>query len=64
MRHAFASHLVLRGVPLKAVQESLGHGSMEMTLRSSHLTPDVKRDAVRLLDGPGAGDVRETVGGQ
>jgi integrase len=64
MRHTFASHLVMRGVPLKAVQELLGHESIEMTLRYSHLTPDVKRDAVRLLDGPAAGDIRETVAGQ
>ena len=60
MRHTFASHLVMRGVPLKAVQELLGHQSIEMTLRYSHLTPDVKRDAVHLLDGPAAGDIRET----
>jgi hypothetical protein len=32
--------------------EELGHGSIEMTLRYSHLTPDVKPDAVRLLDRP------------
>jgi hypothetical protein len=31
---------------------SYSHESIEMTLRYSHLTPDVKRDAVRLLDGP------------
>ncbi len=64
MRHTFASHLVMRGVPLKAVQELLGHESIEMTLRYSHLTPDVKRDAVRLLDGPESGDIGETGSGQ
>jgi hypothetical protein len=35
-----------------AVKELLGHASIEMTLRYSHLTPDVRRDAVALLDGP------------
>ena len=50
LRHSFASHLVMRGASLKAVQELLGHESIEMTLRYSHLTPDVKREAVRLLD--------------
>jgi integrase len=64
LRHTFASHLVMRGASLKAVQELLGHESIEMTLRYSHLTPDVKREAVRLLDRPAGseklGDIRET----
>ena len=61
LRHTFASHLVMRGASLKAVQELLGHESIEMTLRYSHLTPDVKREAVRLLDrAEKLGDIRET----
>ena len=40
----------MRGVSLKAVQELLGHATIEMTMRYAHLSPDVKRDAVRLLD--------------
>ena len=61
LRHTFASHLVMRGASLKAVQELLGHESIEMTLRYSHLTPDVKREAVRLLDRTEKlGDIEET----
>ena len=62
LRHSFASHLVMRGASLKAVQELLGHESIEMTLRYSHRTPDVRRSAVRLLDEIG-GDLGETSAG-
>ena len=30
-RHTFASHLVMKGVPPKAVQELMGHATIEMT---------------------------------
>lgn len=53
LRHTFASHLAMRGVPLKAIQELLGHATIEMTMRYSHLAPAVLRDAVAQLDQSG-----------
>ena len=40
----------MRGAPLKAVQELLGHSTILMTAGYAHLSPDVRRDALRLLD--------------
>lgn len=50
LRHTFASHLAMRGVPLRTIQELMGHSTITMTLRYAHLAPEVTRDAVRLLD--------------
>ncbi|MBV1857824.1 MAG: tyrosine-type recombinase/integrase, partial [Nannocystaceae bacterium] len=50
LRHTFASHLVMRGVSIKAVQDLLGHATLEVTLRYAHLSPDVTRNAVLALD--------------
>jgi site-specific recombinase XerD len=42
----------MRGASLKAVQELLGHTTIEMTMRYAHLAPNVTRDVVGLLDAP------------
>jgi len=40
----------MRGVSLRAIQELLGHSTVQMTERYAHLSPDVRRQAVSLLD--------------
>lgn len=62
LRHSFASHLVMRGASLKAVQELLGYSSIQMTMRYAHLAPEVVNETVRLFDGPSAEWVPERFG--
>jgi len=54
LRHTFASRLVQGGATMKALQELLGHGSMQMTMRYAHLGPNNLRDAVAILSRPPA----------
>lgn len=51
LRHTFASWLVQRGVPLYTVAELMGHTTLEMTKRYSHLAPDTMRAAAMGLSG-------------
>lgn len=50
LRHTCASRLVQRGVSLKVVQEWLGHKSLSMTMRYSHLYPKDLMNARDILD--------------
>jgi integrase len=52
LRHTYGSHLAMRGVPLKAIQELMGHVTIEMTERYAHLSPEVRASAVQQLDLP------------
>jgi site-specific recombinase XerD len=49
LRHTFASRLVMAGVDLRSVQELLGHKTIAMTVRYSHLAPRHLQEAVERL---------------
>ena len=49
LRHTYASWLVQSGVPLRAIQDLLGHTSLKMTERYAHLAPQHLLDAVDLM---------------
>ncbi|MFA5794515.1 MAG: site-specific integrase [Candidatus Brocadiia bacterium] len=46
LRHTFASYLTMSGAGLRTVQELLGHKTITMTVRYSHLSPEHKQAAV------------------
>ncbi len=50
LRYTFASHLIMAGVDVMTVKELLGHASITMTMRYSHLAPDHRLRAIKTLD--------------
>jgi len=49
-RHTYASHLVQKGASLRAVADLLGHKSLSMVMRYSHLSKSHLSDTVALLE--------------
>jgi len=46
LRHTCGSHLAMRGVPLKVIQELMGCATIDdMTMRHAHLSLDMHRAA-------------------
>ena len=50
LRHTFASRLVRGGVPLYDVMHLMGHKSLDMVQRYSHLAPDYQKGAIQVLN--------------
>ena len=49
LRHTFASHLAMSGVPIPIIKELLGHSDISTTMIYSHLSPDVHTAAIQKL---------------
>jgi len=59
LRHTFASHYVMRGGSLGALQKILGHADIKMTMRYAHLSKEFAREEIKLLDGLTSGKKKE-----
>jgi integrase len=49
LRHTFASRLAMESVDLMTIRDLMGHKTMTMTLRYSHLSPGHRQNAVERL---------------
>lgn len=46
LRHTFASHLAINGIPIFTIQKLMNHKDIKMTLRYAKLSPDCGREAI------------------
>ena len=51
LRHTFGSQCAMRGVPLLLIQQWMGHSTIVMTMRYSHLSPNAGQEWISVLDG-------------
>ena len=50
LRHTFASHYIMNGGNLLALQKILGHSDVKTTLLYAHLAPDFLGDEMNRVD--------------
>jgi len=49
LRHTFASHLAMEGVPIPVIKDLLGHANISTTMMYAHLSPEIHKAAVKKL---------------
>lgn len=57
--HTLASHYLMRGGSLRALQNILGHKDLKMTMRYAHLSKEFAKEEIKLLDGLTSGKKKE-----
>jgi site-specific recombinase XerD len=60
LRHCFASNLVMAGVNPRTVAQLLGHHTLQMVMRYSHLSQSHELAAVERLCKTGKGNEKES----
>ena len=50
LRHAYATHMLERGVPVHQLQHLLGHSTLQSTLRDLHWLPNQPREGATVAD--------------
>jgi hypothetical protein len=57
LRHTFCSHLAMRAVAARVIQQLAGHSSLVTTQRYMHLSPGATEAAIALLEAPRRGEL-------
>lgn len=50
LRHTFGSQMVMQNVNIRTLQQIMGHKTIKMTMRYSHLSPEYVQEAMNKLD--------------